>query len=209
MGNEQKPKPPQSPEDKMFDNIFEFKMVGKQLNKEASKAKAKEKQLLDKVKKAIEKGDYENAKVLANDAIRARKEAQRDKAMASKVDTIASRLQSAMNTQKLTSSMRDLTEKMVGASNCMDMVKMTQTLDSFEKMFDNIDVHAGMMDQVFDNVNEGTSNEMEVNDLLQQVAEQNGLKLADEMGIDAGANEIRVGAGTENVGGNQVGEGGF
>ena len=47
-------------------------------------------------------------------------------------------------------------------------------------MFDNVDVHTQMMDQVFDNVNEGTSNEEEVNNLLQQVCEQNGLKLADE-----------------------------
>lgn len=38
MGNKQKEPPPQSPEDKMFDNIWEFKMVGKQLNKEAAKA---------------------------------------------------------------------------------------------------------------------------------------------------------------------------
>lgn len=42
-------------------------------------------------------------------------------------------------------------------------------------------------------MNEGTSNEVEVNNLLQQVAEQNGLKLADEMGIDAGMGEVNVG----------------
>lgn len=148
MGNEERKPAPESPEDKMFDNIFEFKMVGKQLSKEASKAQQKEKTQLEKVKRAIEKGDYEAAKVLANDAIRSRKESQRCRAMASKVTTISQRLESAMKTQSLTSNMKELTAKMASLSGTMDMVQMTQTLDSFEKMFDNIDVQAGLMDQV-------------------------------------------------------------
>lgn len=195
MGNEPKTKgpPPKSPEDEMFDKIWEFNMVAKQMSKESAKSEAKEKASLEKVKKAIEKGDYENAKVFANEAISARKLKQTNKMMASKINTIASRLKGAMNTQKLTSAMKELSEQMVGATKCMDMVQMSQTLESFEKMFDNIDVHAGLMDQVFNNVNEGTTNENEVNGLLQQVAEQNGLKLAEEMGIDAEQNDINVG----------------
>ena len=37
-----------------------------------------------------------------------------------------------------------------------------------------------MMDQVFDNVNAGTVNENEVNQLIGQIAQQNGLKLSEE-----------------------------
>lgn len=88
--------------------------------------------------------------------------------------------------------MKGLTEKMVGAANTMDMVQMNETMENFEKMFDNLDVNSEMMNQVFDNVNAGTSNETEVTNLINIIAEQNGLKVADEMDINAG-NKINVG----------------
>ena len=60
-------------------------------------------------------------------------------------------------------------------------------------MFDDLDVNSEMMNQVFDNVNAGTTNENEVNSLIQQVAEENQLKLDDELNIKAGAGEVKIG----------------
>lgn len=82
--------------------------------------------------------------------------------------------------------MKSLTEKMVGAANMQDMVAMNDTMENFEKMFDNLDVNSELMNQVFDNVNAGTSNEAEVNNLISQVAEMNGLKISEELDINPG-----------------------
>lgn len=82
--------------------------------------------------------------------------------------------------------MKSLTEKMVGAANVMDMVSMNETMENFEKMFDNLDVNSELMNQVFDNVNAGTSNEAEVNNLISEVAEMNGLKISEELDINPG-----------------------
>lgn len=102
MGNEQKPKAPeQSSSDKMFDNIFEFKMMAKSFAKESAKSATQEKVLLNKCKDAIAKGDYEGAKVIAADAIRKKNEITRYKVLSSKIDTISQRLQTAYNTQKV------------------------------------------------------------------------------------------------------------
>ena len=73
MGNEQQKKPqqpPQDPSDKIFDTMFEFKMMAKSMQKESAKADSQSKALVEKVKKCIAKGDYEQAKVAASDAIR-------------------------------------------------------------------------------------------------------------------------------------------
>ena len=87
--------------------------------------------------------------------------------------------------------MQNLTKLMVGAGANMDLVKMTETMSNFEKMFDDLDVNANMMDQVFDNVNAGTVNEGEVNQLISQVAQQNGMKLSDDFdGINLGEGEM-------------------
>ncbi len=182
MGNEpKKPQPPpQDPSDKLFDTMFEFKMMSKQMAKESTKAESQSKSLVEKVKKCIAKGDYEQAKNAASDAIRQKNMVKRYRILSSKVDTIAQRLKTAYQNQRLTEQMQSLTQQLLGAGSVMDIVKMTETMSNFEKLFDDLDVNSNMMDQVFDNVNAGTVNENEVNQLIGQIAQQNGLKLSEE-----------------------------
>ena len=190
MGNDQPQKPhgpPQDPSDKMFDTMFEFKMMAKQMEKESKKSESQSKALIGKVKKCIEKGDYEQAKVAAADAIRQKNMVKRYRVLSSKVDTVAQRLKTAYQNQKLSEQMQNLTQQLLGAGNMMDIVKMTETMSNFEKLFDNLDINSNMMDQVFDNVNAGTVNENEVNQLIGQIAQQNGMKLSDEFeGVQLG-----------------------
>ena len=190
MGNDQPQKPhgpPQDPSDKMFDTMFEFKMMAKQMQKESKKSEAQSKALIGKVKKCIEKGDYEQAKLAAADAIRQKNMVKRYRVLSSKVDTVAQRLKTAYQNQKLSEQMQNLTQQLLGAGNMMDIVKMTETMSNFEKLFDNLDINSNMMDQVFDNVNAGTVNENEVNQLIGQIAQQNGMKLSDEFeGVQLG-----------------------
>ena len=193
MGQEKaKPKPPeQSASDKMFDNIFEFKMMAKNFAKESKKAETAHKNLLGKVKDLIAKGDYEKAKVVASDAIRKKNDIKRYQVLSSKLDTLTQRLQSAYQTQQLTENMKSLTNKMVSAGSVGDMVQINETMSNFEKMFDDLDVNSNMMNEVFDNVNAGTTNDNEVNQLINQVAEANGMKVMDELDVQAGANPIQ------------------
>ena len=190
MGNDQPQKPhgpPQDPSDKMFDTMFEFKMMAKQMEKESKKSESQSKALIGKVKKCIEKGDYEQAKLAAADAIRQKNMVRRYRVLSSKVQTVAQRLQTAYQNQKLSEQMQNLTQQLLGAGNMMDIVKMTETMSNFEKLFDNLDINSNMMDQVFDNVNAGTVNENEVNQLIGQIAQQNGMKLSDEFeGVQLG-----------------------
>ena len=208
MGNDEpkkKHRPPQDPSDKMFDTMFEFKMMGKSMAKEAKKAENQNKNLIKKVKDCIARGDYEQAKVAASDAIRQKNQVRRYRVLSSKIDTVAQRLQQAYQNQRLTEQMQSLTQQMVGAGNMMDMVKMTETMANFEKLFDDLDVNSTMMDQVFDNVNAGTVNDAEVNTLIQQVAQQNGMKLSEDF------DNVQIGEGgiAEQPQQEQIGAGGF
>ena len=203
MGNESKKPgpPPEDPSDKMFDTMFEFKMMGKSMAKEAKKSEAQNKALIKKVKDCIAKGDYEQAKVAASDAIRQKNQVRRYQVLSSKINTVAQRLQSAYQNQQLTEKMQSLTQQMIGAGNMMDLVKMTETMSNFEKLFDDLDVNSNMMDQVFDNVNAGTVNENEVNQLIGQIAQQNGLKLSEEFeGVQLGEGNVAEPQQAEQVG---------
>jgi hypothetical protein len=76
--------------------------------------------------------------------------------------------------------MQDMTGKLFNALGTMDLVKVNETMGTFEKMFDNLDVNNELMNQVFDNVNAGAYNEKEVNGLIGQVAEEFNMKLEGE-----------------------------
>jgi hypothetical protein len=76
--------------------------------------------------------------------------------------------------------MQNLTTTMSSALGAMDLVKVNETMQNFEKMFDNLDVNAEFMDRVMDNVNAGTYEEKDVNGLIGQIAQEFNLKLKDE-----------------------------
>ena len=195
---DQNPEPPKEEkkltDDEMFDKIFEFKMMAKQFAKESKKAENEHKKFLAKTKSLIEKGNYEQARVAAADAIRKKNEINRYQVLSSKIDGVAQRLQSAMQTRQLTEQMTQLTNLMSGQANKIsDIVEITDTLDKFEKMFDDLDVHSNMMNEVMDNVNAGTIDDNEVNLLVNQVAEANGMKVMDSLDINAGSNNIQMG----------------
>ena len=172
--------PPPDPSDQLFDAMFEFKMMAKQMSKESEKSKKQNQALVKKVKDCIAKGDYEQAKNAASEAIRAKNMTARYQKLSSKVTTVAQRLQAAYQNQTLTQNMERLTSQLLGAGKAMDLVKMTETMANFEKLFDNIEVNVAMTDDVLDNVNAGKVNEQEVNTLIAQVAQQNGMKLSDD-----------------------------
>ena len=171
---------PQDPSDKLFDTMFEFKMMAKSMERESKKSDAQSKNLIKKVKACIAKGDYDQAKVAASDAIRQKNMVKRYRVLSSKIDAVAQKLKSAYQNQKLSEQITSLTQQLVGANNMMDIVKITETMGNFEKLFDDLDVNSNMMDQVFDNVNAGTVNEQEVKQLIGQIAQQNGMKLSEE-----------------------------
>lgn len=93
--------PEKSPSDKMFDMIFEFRMMSKSFKKESEKSQNAEKQLILRVKDSIEKNLPETAKIHAADAIRKRTEARRYLLLSSKLEAVQQRLQSAYQTQRV------------------------------------------------------------------------------------------------------------
>ena len=206
MGNSNKKLEPaqQDPSDKIFDAILEFKLMGKAMLKEAKKSENQSKVLIKKVKDCISKGEYEQAKITANDAIRQKNQLKRYRVLSSKIFSIAQRLESVYQNQSLTEKMQSLVKKL-NNTGIMDLVQMNETMANFEKLFDDLDTNGAMMDKVFDAVSSNTVNEGEINQLIEQIAQQNGMKLSEDFdNIRIGEEEV-----VENNQQEQVSIGGF
>ena len=161
--------------DALFNKIFEFSSMSKQMERQAVKSKNTQDFYTKKVKEAIQKNNPTMAKQYGEQALRARKDVNRYRTVSSKINSISSKLQAAYKNHQLTSQMASMVNKLTGIN--LNAVGAVETLENFEKMFDNIDVQSKMMDDVLDNIGVGTVNEQEVNDLLAQCAEGQANKI--------------------------------
>ena len=161
--------------DALFNKIFEFRSMSKQMDRQADKSKNSQDFYTKKVKEAIQKSNVALAKQYGEQALRARKDVTRYRTLSSKINGISSKLQAAYKNHQLTSQMASMVNKLSGIN--LNAVGAVETLDKFEKMFDNIDVQTKMMDDVLDNIGVGTVNEQEVNALLAQCAEGQANKI--------------------------------
>ena len=78
--------------DKLLDQIFNLKFTSKQLVRQSHKCGKEEKSEKLKVKKAIEKGNIDGAKIYAQNAIRKKTETLNYLRLASRLDAVVSRL---------------------------------------------------------------------------------------------------------------------
>lgn len=161
--------------DALFNKIFEFRSMAKQMDRQAEKSLNTQNFYTKKIKEAIQQNNPTLAKQYGEHALRARKDVNRYRVISSKVNGISSKLQAAYKNQQLTGQMASMVNKLSGIN--LNSVGAVETLDKFEKLFDNLEVHTKMTDDVLDNIGVGTVNEQEVNDLLAQCAEGQANKI--------------------------------
>ena len=79
-----------------LDTLFQLKFCSKQLDRQSKKAEKEQKQQEAKVKKALEQGNVDVARVYAENAIRKKNESLNYLRMSSRVDAVSSRVQTAV-----------------------------------------------------------------------------------------------------------------
>lgn len=100
--------------------VFNLKFMAKTLNRSAVKCEKDEKAERLKVKKAIEKGNVEGAKIYAQNAIRKKHEQLNYLRLASRLDAVVSRLDTQAKMQMVNKNMMAITknlEKALAANN--------------------------------------------------------------------------------------------
>ena len=69
---------------------------------------------------------------------------------------------------------------MNGALQSMDLVKISENMSQFEKIFDDIDANAQIMDKAMDNIDADAYADKDVNNLIMQVAQTHNCNLEKE-----------------------------
>lgn len=89
----------------MEKHLFNLKFATKELERNSKRCEKEEKAEKAKTKQAIQKGNMDVARIHAENAIRQKNQALNYLRMSARVDAVSSRVQSALTTRKVTSSM--------------------------------------------------------------------------------------------------------
>ncbi|EDW19793.1 charged multivesicular body protein 1b [Drosophila mojavensis] len=179
----------------MEKHLFNLKFAVKDLERNSKKCEKEEKLEKAKAKKAIQKGNMDVARIHAENAIRQKNQAVNYLRMSARVDAVASRVQSALTTRKVTSSMAGVVKAMDAAMKGMNLEKISSLMEKFESQFEDLDVQSSVMEGTMSDTVTTSVPQGDVDNLLQQVADEAGLEL--NMELPSGVQSSTIGASTQ------------
>merc|ERR1711997_29587 len=162
---------------RMEKHLFNLKFAAKQLNRDSKKCEKEEKAERAKLKKAMEKGNMKVARIHAENAIRQKNQALNFLKMSAKIDAVASRVQSAVQTKKVTTSMSGVVKAMDSAMKSMNLEKISNLMDRFEKDFEDLDVQTSVMEGAMSQTTATNVPTDAVETLMKQSADEVGIEL--------------------------------
>lgn len=167
-------------------SLFQLKFTAKQLNKQASKAGKEELQEKAKVKKAMTQGNNDIAQLYAQNAIRKANERVNLLRLSSRIDAVASRVQTAVTMRSVTGNMTNVIRGMDKALQTMNLERISMVMDKFENQFEDLDASTNYYESATNNVNALTTPQEQVDDLMNQIADEAGIEMKQ------GLNETKV-----------------
>lgn len=167
--------------DKLLDQIFNLKFTSKQLAKQARKCEKDEKLERNKVKKAIEKGNIDGARIYAQNAIRKKTEQLNYLRLSSRLDAVVSRLDTQAKMQAVNKNMAGIVKALDRALAANNLEKVANTMDQFERQFESLDVQSEFVESAMSNQMSLSTPEGDVNALLMQVADEHNLEVQLDM----------------------------
>jgi len=166
----------------MENQLFQLKFTSKQLEKQSKKSESNEKVQKGKLKKAIEQGNMDGAKIYAQNAIREKNQSLNYLRLASRIDAVASRVETAIRMKSVTGSMANIVKSMEKSMRNMDLEKITQVMDQFERQFEDLDVQSVYVENAMNQTTTLSTPADQVDLLISQVADEHGLSLGMQMG---------------------------
>ncbi|GAA5936823.1 Did2p [Sporobolomyces koalae] len=162
-------------------SLFQLKFTTKQLQKQSRKAAKDETTEKAKLKKALQQGNQEGAKIYAANAIRKKNESLNLLRLSSRIDAVASRVETAVTMRTVTGSMSAVVKNMDRAMQDMNLERISAVMDKFESQFEDLDVQTGYLEGTLSSDNAIAAPSDQVDLLMSQVADEAGLEIQHEL----------------------------
>ncbi|KAJ2613573.1 hypothetical protein H4S08_002122 [Coemansia sp. RSA 1365] len=167
----------------MENAVFNIKFLAKSFKRQSTRCEKESKKEVEKMKKAIKANNNEIAQIHAANVIRKRNESVNLLRLSSRMDAASTRIQTAVQMRRVTESMARVVGDMDKASKKMDLERMTKIMDMFENQSEDLDIQTSYMEGSIGGATTLTTPQKDIDSLMQQVADEAGLELNQELGI--------------------------
>lgn len=163
------------------DQVFELRFNAKQLARESGKCAKAEKAERLKVKKAIQAGNNDIARIHAENAIRQKSQSLNFLRLSSRMEAVSQRLKSAASIQTLNKNMVGVNKTLKTALQKMDLEQISKTMDKFEQNLEEMDITSSVMESSIQQGMGSLVQEDHVDGLLREVADEHGLEIQQDL----------------------------
>eukprot|EP01123_Difflugia_compressa_P013888 TRINITY_DN6745_c0_g1_i1.p1 TRINITY_DN6745_c0_g1~~TRINITY_DN6745_c0_g1_i1.p1 ORF type:complete len:197 (+),score=39.16 TRINITY_DN6745_c0_g1_i1:16-606(+) len=165
-----------------MESYLSLRLTAKQLVLQGKRSEKQSKKEKLKLKRAIEQGNTEGARIYAQNVIRLKNQSVNYLRLSSRVDAVASRVETAYKMKQVTRSMANIVKAMERSMKEMNLEQITEVMDKFERQFEDMDVQSEYVENTINQTTALTTPQGQVDDLIQQVAVENGLELTEQLG---------------------------
>ena len=143
------------------------------------KDEAAQKNLL---KKAIQQGNTEVARIYANNAIRKKNERLNYLRMGARFDAVAAQLDTAVSMGMVSKTMGTVVRGLDTALTANNMEEIARIMDTFEEQVESLGVQTTYMDGAMNGTSALTTPQDQVDNLIQMVADEHGIEVNLDLG---------------------------
>jgi len=165
-------------------------MTTKMLTRQSAKAHKEAEAQKAKVKKAIQQGNNDIARIHAGNAIRKEQERLNLLRLSSRIDAVASRVRTAVTMRNVTGNMAQVVRGMDRAMESMNPERISAVMDKFETQFEDLDVQSSYMENAMGSTTATATPQDEVDLLMAKVADEAGLEMNATLSSVATPNKI-------------------
>mmetsp|Transcript_19759 Transcript_19759/g.19086 ORF Transcript_19759/g.19086 Transcript_19759/m.19086 type:complete len:203 (-) Transcript_19759:221-829(-) len=159
------------------DDLITFKLTSKSFVRSSKKCDKNQEMQKSKLKKAIEQGNMEGARIYGQNVIREKNQSLNFLRLGSRVDAVAARLETAIRMQEVSKVMGMTVKGMASAMKGMEVDTIAKTMAEFEKQFEDMDVRSGYMESTMEATTSMSTPPEQVDSLIQMVADEAGLQV--------------------------------
>lgn len=171
-----------TPEEMLKQNQRALNRAIRDLDKERMKLERQEKQIINDIKKMAKQGEMAAVKVMAKDLVRTRRYVKKFIMMKANIQAVSLKITTLKSQGAMANAMKGVTKAMGAMNKQINMPQMQKIMMEFEKEADMMDMKEDMMNDVMDDVMGAEEDEEESDMLVNQVLDELGLSLGEELG---------------------------
>ncbi|EDO43581.1 predicted protein [Nematostella vectensis] len=170
-----------TPEEMLKQNQRALNRAMRDLDRERSKMEQQEKKIINDIKKMAKMGQMDAVRIMAKDLVRTRRYVKKFILMKANIQAVSLKIQTLRSNNAMAQAMKGVTKAMATMNRQLKLPEIQKIMMEFEKQSEIMDMKEEMMNDAIDDVIGDEEDDEESEKLVQQVFDELGLQLTDEL----------------------------